>query len=159
MNYGLFLGKAQENISMKRLTGIFAIALLMFITQNCSSASPDAHIYQRQWMLTEFQDYPREFLVRNRAQLDLAPAKNKQNHYRANMGCNQIFLTAEFRKNGKVHFTDAGSTEMYCEETMKLEQDFMKALPLMKNFEINGHKLILNDGSTRSMTFIAADWD
>ncbi len=159
MNYGLFLGKAKENISMKRVSGFFALISMLLFLQNCSSASPETHLYQRQWMLTEFQDYPREFLVKHRAQLDLAPAKNKPHFYRANMGCNEIFITAEFRRNGNVQFTDAGSTEMYCEETMKLEQDFLKALPSMKKFEINGHKLTLKDGEQGSMTFIAADWD
>ena len=138
-------------------TLIFAAAVLLF-AQNCSTNNPGPEL-QRQWMMTSFQNYPREQLVANRAQLDLAVTKSPEKQYRAKMGCNQIFFKADFSRNGTVKFYDAGSTMMYCEGKMKLEDDFLKTLKQMNRYVVDGHHLTLASGDGKTMKFVAADWD
>ena len=135
------------------------LLMLMFFLQNCATQPLNADVYQRQWMLVSFKDYSKETLVKNKAQLDLSPTKSPQHQYGADMGCNKMFLKAEFFQGGKVKFSDVGSTMMYCEGKMKLEDDFAKALPTMTQYSIKGHEMTLSDGKGNQMKFIAADWD
>lgn len=132
--------------------------VILLTTQSCGTAALNPDL-QRQWMLTSFENYPREFLVKNHAQLDLSSTKSPAGQYRAFMGCNQMFVNAAFKKNGTVKFSDMGSTMMYCENNMALEQDFAKALPEMTRYEVDGHHLTLSNENGKTMKFVAADWD
>ena len=129
------------------------------VSQSCVSQKLSSGEFQRQWMLVKYKDYSRDFLVENKAQLDLSARKTNPNQYSAFMGCNQMFTTAEFYKNGTVKFSDVGSTMMYCEGKMQLESDFGKDLPKLTKYKIDGHQLTLSDGKGLEMKFIAADWD
>lgn len=131
----------------------------MITSVSCGPQKPSPETYQRQWMLKSFRNYEFDYFVKNRAQLDLAVTKSNEKQYRAYMGCNQMFLKADFKANGKVTFSDVGSTMMYCEGLMKLEDDFAKTLPAMNKYVINGHQLTLSDGKGTEMKFVAADWD
>lgn len=91
--------------------------------------------------------------------MDLSQTKSPKNLWKAKMGCNQMFFEADFKANGTVKFSDVGSTMMYCENNMKLEDAFGKALPLMTKYEIDGHHLTLTDTKGNQMKFVAADWD
>ena len=75
----------------------------------------------------------------------------------AKMGCNGMFFTAEL-SNGKAKFSGVGSTMMYCDGRMKLEDSFGKQLPNMNQYKIERHFLTLSDGKS-IMKFVAADWD
>lgn len=144
---------------MKKLPLVlFGVALLM-VFQSCVSQKLSSGEFQRQWMLVSFKDYSRDFLVENKAQMDLSPTKSPANQYSASMGCNNMFFNAEFFKNGTVKFSDVGSTMMYCEGKMQLESDFGKFLPSMTKYKIDGHHLTLSDGKGNEMKFNAADWD
>lgn len=68
-----------------------------------------------------------------------------------------MFFTAEFDK-GKAKFSGVGSTMMYCDGRMKLEEQFGKDLPNMNQYKIEGHFLALTDGKS-TMKFVAEDWD
>lgn len=144
---------------MKTVLSICALLLSLVFMNSCSSSKADPQLYQRQWMLKKFKNYEYDFLVRNRAQLDLAPTKSLKDQYRGYMGCNQMFLTAVFLKNGTVKFSDVGGTMMYCENNMKLEEEFARELPAMTKYSIDGHQLTLSDGKGKEMQFVAADWD
>lgn len=144
---------------MKRF--LFAALAIFFalIFKSCASQKVAPEILNRQWMLVEFQNFTRDELVKNEAQMDLCASKSPQNQYRAKMGCNQMFFKADFKTKGAVKFSDLGSTMMYCEDGMKLENAFAKSLPTMKTFKIEGHRMTLSDGKGNTMKFIAADWD
>jgi len=131
---------------------VFSLAL-----QSCSPQKLPPGEFQRQWMMVAYKDYSKAFLTESKAQIDLSPVKSIR--YGAFMGCNRMFLSADFFKNGTVKFSDAGSTMMYCEGRMDLESDFAKDLPTMTKYKIEGHNLTLSNEKGIEMKFIAADWD
>ena len=135
------------------------VAFGFLIIQSCNSNPTVSEHINRQWMLIEFQNFSRELMVKNRANMDLATTKSGPNQYGASMGCNRMFFTAKFNGKGVVKFSDVGSTMMYCDQNMDLENAFGKALPTMTSYKIEGHHLTLSDGKGNHMKFVASDWD
>ncbi len=133
------------------LVSLFSI---LFLGISCSSQSQLPH-YNRKWMLVEFQGFTKEQLVKNKAYMDLT---NKENGG-AKMGCNGMFFSYKIKNNHQVEFSQIGSTMMYCDGNMKLEQDFGKLLPTMKHYEVKGHFLTLKNDNGQTMKFVAEDWD
>lgn len=126
---------------------------------NCSSASLNNLQLTREWMLVSFKNYPKEDFIRNKAKIDLtAPAENGKIRGGAFMGCNTMFFTASFKKDGTSAFSDIGSTLMAC-RNMKLEDDFSRSLKKMQHYQLEGHFLILSDSEGNQIKFVAADWD
>lgn len=144
---------------MKKLTGLLSAIFILVLMVGCTTQKPSYDSLHRQWMLVEFKNFSKDLMVKNKANLDLSATKSPKNQYNAFMGCNRMFMTAEFKDNGKVKFSDVGSTMMYCDQAMDLEDEFAKTLPTMTNYKIEGHNLILSDGKGNSMKFIASDWD
>lgn len=144
---------------MKNLLKISILFFVVAVLFGCTARKPDYTSLHRQWMLVEFKDYSKEFLAKNKANLDLSATKSPENQYNAFMGCNRLFMTAEFKQAGQVEFSKIGSTMMYCAENMNLEYEFAKYLPAMTHYTIQGHILSLTDGHGNRMKFIAADWD
>lgn len=144
-----------KKISMKNILKslVFVFGLLMML--NCSSRNQVSEQINRKWMLIEFQDLTKDFLMKKGANLDLST----KDQYGANMGCNRIFMKADFNGEGTVAFSGIGSTMMYCQDGMKLEDAFVKALPTMVHYKIEGHFLTLKAKDGSSMKFVAADWD
>ncbi|WP_294300355.1 META domain-containing protein [uncultured Chryseobacterium sp.] len=137
---------------------VLCILCLGFIL-NCSSAALTNPRLKRDWMLVSFKNYTKEDLIRNQAKIDLtASAENGKIRGGAFAGCNKVFFTAAFKKDGTVKFSDIGSTLMACQD-MKLEHDFVKNFGTMQYFKLEGHFLILNDNQGNTMKFIASDWD
>lgn len=112
----------------------------------------------KKWMLVEYKNFTKEELVKLEANIDLTKNPESKGRYNAKMGCNGMFFTAEFN-NGKAKFSGLGSTMMYCDGRMKLEELFGKDLPTMNQYKIEGHFLTLSNPSGGKMKFVAADWD
>lgn len=110
-------------------------------------------------MLVEFKNFSKDFLVKNKANLDLSATKSPKNQYNAFMGCNRMFMTADFQAGGRAEFSKVNSTMMLCQENMELEMAFATELPKMKHYKIDGHFLTLSAENGEKMKFIAADWD
>ncbi len=142
---------------------IFRLILLFFsgffIFQSCSTKTLVSENMNRQWMLVEFQNFSRDLMVKNRANMDLTSMKTNPNQYGAEMGCNKMFFTAKFYSDGSVKFSNVGSTMMYCENNMDLETAFAKSLPTISKYKVTGHYLTLSNDAGETMKFIAADWD
>lgn len=136
-------------------TAIFALLLLA----NCATQNKVSTNVNRQWMLVEFQNFSKDLMVKNNANLDLTGWTEENLRLSAKMGCNGMFGTANFKENKMVEFSQIGSTMMYCDKNMELEAAFGKALPMMKNYSIDGHFLTLTDSDGNKMKFVAADWD
>lgn len=144
---------------MKKFQYSPGVFLIIFSLNECAAHTSNTQSYQRKWMLVELQGFNKENLIKAGATLDLSPTKSPQNHFRAYMGCNQIFLTAKFMSKNNVKFSDIASTRMYCQETMPLETSFTQTLPMMTQYKMEGHYLLLSDGEKNHMKFIASDWD
>lgn len=108
----------------------------------------------RVWMLTEFKNYEKQFLINAKAQLDLTALDNAL----ANMGCNGISFKYNLKSNSQIIFTEGIRTEMACGD-MKLEDDFLAILPKINAYKIIGHRLILSTDNGIKMVFVAKDWD
>lgn len=132
--------------------------MLTFVL-NCTANKVNNQHYQREWMMVSFDQFSKQQLIENNAEINLAGEKtgNKVKGT-ATMGCNKIFFTAELKNNGKINISEIGSTKMAC-KNMELENAFMKKFANMKNYLIEGHRLTLSDGNGNEMKFIAADWD
>ena len=153
------MGAFRKIYFMRSFFMAILVAFGFLIIQSCNSNPTVSEHINRQWMLIEFQNFSRELMVKNRANMDLATTKSGPNQYGASMGCNRMFFTAKFNGKGVVKFSDVGSTMMYCDQNMDLESAFAKSLPTITKYKIEGHHLTLTNDKGEIMKFVASDWD
>lgn len=144
----------KKNDHEKHFKKLFLGSLILLLA-NCSPTNRVSENINRKWMLVEFQDFTKEFLIEKGANLDLST----KNQYSANMGCNRMFMKADFKADGAVIFSQIGSTRMFCDDAMTLEDAFGKALPAVTGYKTEGHFLTLTSKDGSTMKFVAADWD
>lgn len=111
-------------------------------------------ILARQWMLIQFKDYKKEYLVAKKASITISKDKSVSIY----MGCNNGGGKIEQKGDNKFHFLNTFSTEMACED-MKLESDMFMTLASVETYKLEGHFLFLFTKSGETIKFIAADWD
>lgn len=111
---------------------------------------------KRKWMLFEFQGFTKEELMQKKAYLDLTHLEKGGG---AKMGCNSIFFSVKLKNNHRINFSGVGSTMMYCDGNMKLEDNFGKLLPTITKYQVKGHFLTLKNKNGQTMKFVAEDWD
>ena len=111
---------------------------------------------KRKWMLVDFQGFTKEELIQKKAYLDLTHLEKGGG---AKMGCNSIFFSIKLKNNHRINFSGVGSTMMYCEGNMKLEENFGKVLPTITKYQVKGHFLTLKNKNGQTMKFVAEDWD
>ncbi|MDQ0783960.1 META domain-containing protein [Chryseobacterium sp. W4I1] len=142
----------------KVLVSFFAILFLSAVF-SCSSVPEKNPSLQRQWMLVSFDPFSKEGFIKNKAEINLTGTMEKGKiKGGAFMGCNNIFFTSEFKKDGKVKISEVGSTLKACQD-MDLETAFAQKFEQMTHYSVEGHFLTLSDESGNSMKFVAADWD
>lgn len=144
---------------MKIFSNITLALAVIFTLIGCQTKMPAYETLHRQWMLVEFKNFSKDFLVKNKANLDLSATKSPKNQYNAYMGCNRMFMNADFKPNGTVTFSKVNSTMMLCKDNMELEMAFATELPRMNRYKTEGHFLTLTSKNGTTMKFIAADWD
>lgn len=111
---------------------------------------------KRKWMLVEFQGFTKEELIEKKAYLDLTHLEKGGG---AKMGCNSIFFSVKLKNNHRINFSGVGSTMMYCDGNVKLEENFGKLLPTITKYQVKGHFLTLKNKNGQTMKFVAEDWD
>ncbi|MFN3272523.1 MAG: META domain-containing protein [Cloacibacterium caeni] len=111
---------------------------------------------KRKWMLVELQGFTKEELIQKKAYLDLTHLERGGG---AKMGCNSIFFSVKLKNNHKINFSGVGSTMMYCDGNVKLEENFGKLLPTITKYQVKGHFLTLKNKNGQTMKFVAEDWD
>lgn len=148
-----------KNLKMKNSLLIFVMVFAFFVLTNCQSQISTDQNIQREWMLVEFHDFSKDLMVKNKAKLDLSKTTNSNKNFTANMGCNGIFGQAKLKPKGEISFSQMGSTEMFCAENMNLETEFIKILPTITTYKIEGHHLTLSNKNGDILKFVAADWD
>lgn len=111
---------------------------------------------KRKWMLVEFQGFTKEELIQEKAYLDLTHLDKGGG---AKMGCNSIFFSVKLKNNHRINFSGVGSTMMYCDGNVKLEENFGKLLPTITKYQVKGHFLTLKNKNGQTMKFVAEDWD
>ncbi len=137
----------------------FLLALSLFLVWSCQVKKNTKSHYQRQWMLVSFQDYSKDFLMKNKAELNLSQSDPENPQFSAYMGCNQMMVSGEVKGNSKIKLEVTGVTMQFCEGNMDLERKFIASLPTMSRYKIEGHFLTLSDEKGNTMKFVAADWD
>lgn len=133
------------------ILSLFSALLMMSFTLQKSQDN-----LKRKWMLVEFQGFSKEELMKKNAFIDLT---NYEKGGGAKMGCNSMFFNVKTKNNQKIEFSQIGSTMMYCEGNMKLEEEFGKRLPTITKYQFKGHFLTLKNKKGETMKFIAEDWD
>ena len=111
---------------------------------------------KRKWMLVEFQGFTKEELIQKKAYLDLTHLDKGGG---AKMCCNSIFFSVKLKNNHRINFSGVGSTMMYCDGNVKLEENFGKLLPTITKYQVKGHFLTLKNKNGQTMKFVAEDWD
>ena len=136
----------------------FFIISLLSISFFLMSFAPQKEIssLKRKWMLIEFQGFTKEELIEKKAYLDLTQLEKGGG---AKMGCNSIFFSVKLKNNHRIHFSGVGSTMMYCDGNMKLEENFGKLLPTITKYQVKGHFFTLKNKNGQTMKFVAEDWD
>ena len=143
---------------MKKIIVGFVAVFGLLLLANCTSQTKVSENTQREWMLVEFQEFSKDVMMNNKANLNLSD-QNEPGKFSANMGCNNMFGSATFKADGTVKFSQIGSTMMFCDKAMDLEQAFAKELPTMINYKIEGHYLTLSNSTGTKIKFVASDWD
>ncbi|WBV55335.1 META domain-containing protein [Chryseobacterium daecheongense] len=137
------------------LLGVLFLGMMI----NCSSVPGENLSVQREWMLISFGKFDKEEMVKSRAGINLTGAmEGEKIRGGAFMGCNKMFFTGEFRKNGKMKISGVGSTMMAC-QNMKLERAFVNSFERITRYSVEGHFLSLYDDKGIVMKFVASDWD
>jgi len=144
-----------KKISMKNILRSLFFVFGLLMMAYCAPTNEASQNISRKWMLVQFQDFTKDFLMKKGANLDLST----KDQYGANMGCNRMFMKADFKPDGTVVFSQVGSTMMFCEDAMKLEDAFGKSLPAVTRYKTDGHFLTLTSKDGSTMKFVAADWD
>lgn len=136
----------------------FFIISLLSISFFMMSFAPQKEVssLKRKWMLVEFQGFTKEELIQKKAYLDLTHLEKGGG---AKMGCNSIFFSVKLKNNHRINFSGVGSTMMYCDGNMKLEENFGKLLPTITKYQVKGHFLTLKNKNGQTMKFVAEDWD
>lgn len=136
----------------------FFIISLLSISFFMMSFAPQKEVssLKRKWMLVEFQGFTKEELIQKKAYLDLTHLDKGGG---AKMGCNSIFFSVKLKNNHRINFSGVGSTMMYCDGNMKLEENFGKLLPTITKYQVKGHFLTLKNKNGQTMKFVAEDWD
>lgn len=67
-------------------------------------------------------------------------------------GCNRYFGSYTF-KDADLGFNGLGSTKMYCQEKMEVEDAFLKAMGEVNRFELTADKLMLQKDESVLMEF------
>ena len=137
----------------------FFIISLLSISFFMMSFAPQKEVssLKRKWMLVEFQGFTKEELIQKKAYLDLTHLDKGGG---AKMGCNSIFFSVKLKNNHRINFSGVGSTMMYCDGNMKLEENFGKLLPTITKYQVKGHFLSLLDKNNQELIqLVAEDWD
>jgi len=136
----------------------FFIISLLSISFFMMSFAPQKEVssLKRKWMLVEFQGFTKEELIQKKAYLDLTHLEKGGG---AKMGCNSIFFSVKLKNNHRINFSGVGSTMMYCDGNVKLEENFGKLLPTITKYQVKGHFLTLKNKNGQTMKFVAEDWD
>lgn len=142
----------------KIITGFIAIFTLLLLA-NCTTQNTVLENTQREWILVEFQNFSKETMMNNKAQLNLTKNADAPHKFTANMGCNHLFGEVKFSGTGMVKFAQIASTEMYCDKAMDLEAAFTTQLANMTHYKVEGNYLTLTGSNGAKMKFVAADWD
>lgn len=140
----------------------FSFLLLVILLIKFSSCSPNKIIMttdtiQRQWMLKTLPGFSGNELMAAKAMINLTDF----NRGGAFAGCNKIFFNVKTGTDNKITITNAGSTKMYCEDKMKMEDALSKALADIVKYEFTApHQVAFKDASGKVVaTAVAADWD
>lgn len=145
---------------MKNLIKHVVFFILLVSILNCKpktseqNSATNQNNLKRVWMLVEFQNFKKEDLIKNKAQMNLTDLKNPN----ANMGCNKISFQIELEQNN-IKFLNLRSTRMFCQNVMELENAFSKSLDQYNSYTIEGQKLILKSVKNEKIVFVAQDWD
>lgn len=139
-------------------TLIIAIVLVLF---SCKSREQKVlpKDLQREWMMVQFQDFKKDELMGLKARIQFADSDKKEIVLSGFAGCNRIFATVKFSGNEDVEFTKIGSTEMFCLDKMNVENEFLKTLPNITKYKIDGHFLTFYNKEGQEIKFVASDWD
>lgn len=144
---------------MKKVLLSFFTVLLLSAVISCSAVPEKNPSLQRQWMLVAFDHFLKDEVIKDKAEINLTgPIDKGKIKGGAYMGCNTLFFTSEFKKDGKVKISEVGSTLKAC-QNMNLETAFTQKFDQMTHYSIEGHFLTLSDDHGNSMKFVAADWD
>lgn len=113
---------------------------LLFILAGCKGKE-DAVVLLRaqEWQLKSMTEKGKE--VKNPEQLPTLLFSDSTAVY-GSAGCNRFFGKYTADTNGKISIEPGGATMMYCPD-MNFEDQYLKALPLVKKFAITNHELTL----------------
>jgi heat shock protein HslJ len=135
---------------------IFTLLVTFVYIMACNTVkNDDKHQnLKRVWVLTEFEQFDKNVLVKKEAYLDLTQPQNAA----SKMGCNQLSFPYSIKNEAEISFTDGFATKMYCED-MQLEEAFTTSIIKIKTYTVEGHKLTLEGDDELKMVFTAKDWD
>ncbi|MEO8665147.1 MAG: META domain-containing protein [Ignavibacteria bacterium] len=136
---------------------IIPFLFLAFTIISCSSSNekpavPNTSLENTRWVLRSLNEL--KVFTPESGKEAFITLMSSENRARGNAGCNTFFGTYTVTKN-QIKFGPIARTEMYCEQQMQTENNFVKALESANKFKIRGDKLYLYDSIQLLATFEA----
>ena len=149
------------NVTMMIRSLLIPFLFISVALINCNSNKKQQinseHQLRRTWMLVEFQDFDKAFLVQNKAYLDLTESQQQTAH--SNVGCNTLNFYIDILQHNRIKFSGLKKTKKYCNETINLENRFLQELRNVQHYHVQGHFLKLSGKNGNVIKFVAEDWD
>lgn len=76
-----------------------------------------------------------------------------QNRVTGFAGCNQYFSNYTVKRSA-IRFSGTGSTKMFCEDAMNIENKYLETLGYVRSFRIEDNRLLLMKGDSVLLEFV-----
>jgi heat shock protein HslJ len=138
-------------VKTKLFLGILVCTVLISCKTNKNVTNENIH---RNWLLVQFEDFPKEKLMDKNCYLDLRDKENAA----AKMGCNSLGFSYYLNNGNAISFKQGSATRMFCDDNT-IETKFLEVITTSSSYKIEGQKLYLTTKSDKELIFIAEDWD
>ena len=118
---------------------VFSLVLFSCATTKNSGAGS---IY-KMWNVISVQGVDESLVKEAKTFIDLSDKVKRG----ARAGCNHIFFTVETDRENHINFSGMGSTKMYCEKFMDLENKFLRQLEGVRSYQLTGENINFLDAN------------
>ncbi|WP_018626403.1 META domain-containing protein [Niabella aurantiaca] len=111
---------------------------------------------RREWMLKKLEGADGALVIESRASINLTDLARTGGM----AGCNKAVFATSTGAGTEIGFSSIAATKKFCAEFMKVENAYLKVLPQIRSYMINGHFIKFKDAAGRILAEgVAADWD
>ena len=126
--------------------------MLACSSSNEKTTTPNATLENTRWGLRSLND-KKVFIPEGGKEIFII-FKKDENKFNGNAGCNNMF-GAYLKKGSELKIGPVARTEMFCEQQMETENNFVKALETVDKYKVKGDQLYLYEAAKLLAVFDA----